>query len=348
MLIQGLADSLFGLDQADANASALAAAKTPLAVRWSDGGHDGASSHEVEETEAGYAWLDHYVRDRAPRDSALPTDGFVYPTAAQRRSQPANLWSLPTYPGLGGGPVPMTQLALSSTRGGLLHPPGGQPAALVAVPALASISVGLSTYQIAALPGQSTALDTAPVERTVTVVGSPSLTLTLTADTPTVTLFASLWRLNGDQPTLPNALVAPIRVPVTPGEPTTVTVSLPAATYAMPAGSRWRVLLTSTESTFSNDRTPSRILVESSARLALPTAEGTQVGAGASGGPDTETMVAGSILAALLLAAAAGALLRRHRRRLEPSRPELADVPLVVDSLVKTYADGHRAVDDVS
>jgi ABC-2 type transport system ATP-binding protein len=348
MLIQGLADSLFGLDQADASATALAAAKTPLAVRWSDGGHDGASTHEAEETEAGYAWLDHYVRDKAPRDSALPTPGFVYPTAAQRRSQPATLWSLPSYPGLVGTTVPTTRLALSTTRGGLVHPPGGQPAALVAVPALSSLGVGLSTYQIAALPGQSTALDTGPVEKAVTVVGSPTLTLTLTADTPTVTLFASLWRLNGNQPTLPNALVAPIRVPVTPGRPTTVTVSLPAATYAMPAGSRWRVLLTSTESTFSNDRTPSGILVEASGQLDLPTEDGTRIGAGAAGRPDTETVIAASILAALLVIAAVGALLRRHRRRLEPSRPDLAEVPLVVDGLVKTYADGHRAVDDVS
>ena len=40
LLVQGMADSLFGLDQADATAQALAAAGTPYAVRWSDGGHD--------------------------------------------------------------------------------------------------------------------------------------------------------------------------------------------------------------------------------------------------------------------------------------------------------------------
>ena len=68
LLIQGVADSLFGLDQADANAQALAATATPYAVRWSDGGHDGPSSHEAEETQASYEWLDHYVRDRAAHD----------------------------------------------------------------------------------------------------------------------------------------------------------------------------------------------------------------------------------------------------------------------------------------
>ncbi|EWT02395.1 ABC transporter ATP-binding protein, partial [Intrasporangium oryzae NRRL B-24470] len=349
MLVQGIADSLFGLDQADANAKALAAAGTPVAVRWSDGGHDGPSTHEAEETEAGYAWLDHYVRDKAPRTSAPPTEGFVYPTAANRRGQPSDLWSLPAYPGLGGSTVSTTTIPLATTRGGMVHPPGGQPAALVAVPALSALGGGaLSTYQIAALPGQSTALDTDPVEKGVTVVGSPTVRLTLTADTPTVTLFASLWRLNGDQPVLPNALVAPIRVPVTPGKPTTVTVSLPAATYEMPTGSRWRVLLTTTESTYSNDRTPSRVIVEAAAQLSVPTSVGAPLGGGSAGGPDTETVIAASVLAALLVLAAVSALLRRRRRRLEPSRPDLADVPLVVDSLVKTYADGHRAVDDVS
>ena len=33
-----------------------------------------------EETEAGHAWLDHYVRDGAGRESALPVAGFTFPT----------------------------------------------------------------------------------------------------------------------------------------------------------------------------------------------------------------------------------------------------------------------------
>ena len=42
------------------------------------------------------------------------------------------------------------------------------------------------------------------------------------------------------------------------------------------------------------------------------------------------------------------ALWRRRQRRHEEPRPDLADVPLVVTDLVKSYADGHRAVDGVS
>ena len=171
---------------------------------------------------------------------------------------------------------------------------------------------------------------------------------TVTSDSPDVTLFASVWRVTGGSVTLTNPLVAPLRLTVTPGRPTPVTISLPPATYEMPAGTRWRVLLTSTESTYSNSRTPSRLSIREASALTLPVAAGAAVGGSVAAGADTETLVASILLALLLLAALVGWFVRRRRRRHLPSRPDLADVPLVVEGLVKTYSDGHRAVDDVS
>lgn len=350
-LVQGVGDSLFGLDQADATASALAAAGTPYAVRWSDGGHDAASTHESEELEASYTWLDHYVRDKASAsrsESALPTAAFTYGIPASRAGQPTTLHTLTAYPGLSGAPLRTRELPLATTSGSLLHPPGGQPASLIAVPGLAALGVSLSTYQIAALPGQSTALDTEPIAEATTVVGSPTMRLTVTSDAPDVTLFASVWRVTGGSVTLTNPLVAPVRLAVTPGRPTPVTISLPGATYDLPAGTRWRVLLTSTESTYSNSRTPSSIRISGASALTLPVAAGAAVGAGVAGGVDTETLIALSALVLLLLAAVLGWFVRRRRRLHLPARPDLADIPLVVEGLVKTYADGHRAVDDVT
>ena len=361
LLVQGVADSLFGLDQSDATAAALDATGTPWAMRWSDGGHDAASTHEADETAASFAWLDHWLRDRSPRDSALPTAKFTYPLAPTRRGQAGTLWTLPAYPGLKSGAAgtdsaegssdvaadPRTTLPVVVRQGGLIHPPGGAPASIIAVPGLAALGLTLSTYQIAALPGQSLALDTAPVGSAVTVVGSPTLRLTVTSETPTVTLFASLWRVGNGSATLPHPLVAPLRVTVEPGRPTPVLVSLPAATYSMPSGSQWRVLLTTTESTFANDRTASRLAVQVDGGLVLPVSAGQPAGGGSSG-PDTETVVALSLLGALLLGAVTGWLLRRRRLQHVAPRPDLADVPLVVEGLVKTYSDGHRAVDDVS
>ncbi|HET7801212.1 MAG TPA: alpha/beta fold hydrolase [Humibacillus xanthopallidus] len=348
LLVQGIADSLFGLDQADANAQALAASSTPYAVRWSDGGHDGPSSHEAEETEASYQWLDHYVRDKAPHDGPLPTAAFTYGIPATRSGQPSTLTTLPAYPGLSGGRLVTRELPLTTTEGALVHPPGGQPASLIAVPGLAALGISLSTYQIAALPGQSTALDTQPIAEATTVVGSPVMRFTVTSDSPDVTLFASVWRVTGGSVTLTNPLVAPVRLEVTPGRPTPVTISLPGATYELPAGTRWRVLLTSTESTYANSRVPSRIRITDASALTLPVAVGTSVGGAVAGGLDTEAVIALALLGVLLLVALAGWLVRRRRRRHLPARPDLADIPLVVEGLVKTYSDGHRAVDDVS
>ncbi|WP_414654891.1 alpha/beta fold hydrolase [Intrasporangium sp.] len=347
LLVQGIADSLFGLEHADATARALAAAGTPVAVRWSDGGHDAPSTRQAEETEAGYAWLDHYVRDGAGPESALPVAGFTFPTPASRRNEPADLWTMPRYPGLDGTAVTTERLPLAATAGGLLHPPGGQPASMVAIPGLSALGLTVSSYQIAALPGLSTYFDTDPAPRSVLVAGSPTITLTLTSDQPTVTLFASLWRVSGEQATLPASLVAPIRVPVTPGRPTTVTVSLPAATYEMPTGSRWRVLLTSTEATYANSREPARIAVEAGADLTVPVVDATPVGTSIAG-TDTESALAGGMLAALVILAGVAALWRRRQRRHEEPRADLAEMPLVVTDLVKSYADGHRAVDGVS
>src|SRR5919202_1409945 len=44
LLLQGLQDTLFGLDQADANARQLTRAGAPVQVRWFDGGHDGGGT----------------------------------------------------------------------------------------------------------------------------------------------------------------------------------------------------------------------------------------------------------------------------------------------------------------
>ena len=304
-----------------------------------------------EELEASYTWLDHYVRDKASAsrsESALPTAAFTYGIPASRAGQPTTLHTLTAYPGLSGAPLRTRELPLATSSGSLLHPPGGQPASLIAVPGLAALGVSLSTYQIAALPGQSTALDTQPIAEATTVVGSPTMRLTVTSDAPDVTLFASVWRVTGGSVTLTNPLVAPVRLAVTPGRPTPVTISLPAATYDLPAGTRWRVLLTSTESTYSNSRTPSAIRISGASALTLPVAAGAAVGGGVAGGVDTETLIALSALVLLLLAAIVGWFVRRRRRMHLPARPDLADIPLVVEGLVKTYADGHRAVDDVT
>ncbi|MDO5504115.1 MAG: ATP-binding cassette domain-containing protein, partial [Actinomycetia bacterium] len=227
----------------------------------------------------------------------------------------------------------------------VLNPPGGQPASMTAIPGLGFGN--LPTYALAALPGSSAAFDTNTVAERLTVVGSPRLRLTVTSTGEEQVLFVSLWQLQGQTPVQQRALVAPIRVQGPAGEPQEIVVDLPAATYRMEAGSRWRVLVTTTDVAFAGPRDVRADLVSlTDAALELPVAVGDPLGL--ERGRDTETLLVGAALAAVLLGAGATALWRRRRLARERRREEFADIPLVVDNLVKTYADGHRAVDDVS
>ena len=212
-------------------------------------------------------------------------------------------------------------------------------------------------YSIAALPGQHAAFDTVPLEDRVDVVGAPRVRLRVTSTARDATLFVSLWRVTPSGPVSPRSQVVPVRITTTPGTPVDVDVPLPAGTYAMAQGSRWRVLVSATDAGFAvptDARAYAVSLADSS--LVLPSVPAQAVTDPQAGGDgirsvDREVVWAAAGLAALLLAisALAGiAVWRRRRGDRRDTRAEDAEVPLVVEHLVKTYKDGHRAVDDVS
>jgi len=342
LLVQGESDTLFGLDQADANARGLATAGTRHAVRWTDGGHDGASSNPGLDEDAARTWVRTYLG--GTRTDALPVPAFTYSLPIPRRTDKAPVATLDAYPGLRGG-LERVQLRRPDRPPVVLTPPGGQPSSMTSIPGLGATE--LPTYRLAALPGMSAAFDSTVLERSLTVVGAPSVRLSVTSTGTEATLFVSLWRVEGADAVQQRALTAPVRVALTPGTATDVAVDLPASVWSMAAGSRWRVLVTSTDSSFTTPRQAraDRITLADPV-LEVPTAQGRI--AASSSERDTESLaLAGGIL--VLLAGIAGsALLRSRRRHREAVREDYADVPLVVDSLVKTYSDGHRAVDDVS
>src|SRR3954463_5844711 len=63
LLVQGEADTLFGLDQADANAREITAAGGPVKVIWYSGGHDGGPPGESLREEIG-EWFDFHLAGR--------------------------------------------------------------------------------------------------------------------------------------------------------------------------------------------------------------------------------------------------------------------------------------------
>ncbi|HRW19544.1 MAG TPA: alpha/beta fold hydrolase [Dermatophilaceae bacterium] len=342
LLVQGMTDTLFGIEHAESTSASLASRGVPVARRWIDGGHDGASSTAELDTAA----IDRWLAEHLPVDGSAPATGlgstpeFAYAAPLPRRQTVAPLYAAsPAPPSVVRAPF-ATSAALP-----LLTPPGGQPASVTAVGLPGS--GGGAAYQLAALPGQSVALDTVPFTERVEVVGPPRISLTVTSSAEQVTLFVSLWQATeGTQPTLPRRLVAPVRVAVQPGVPTQVDMALAPGTWTFESGSRARVLITSTDILYAAPRTARLDQIEPAGPLVLPVVASTRI-SGASD-LDTESIGVASAIAVLLLLVTGWALWRRRRQRRLPTRPDLADIPLVVDGLVKTYADGHRAVDDVS
>ncbi len=373
-LVQGMSDSLFGLDQADANANALLDAGVPVAVNWFNGGHDGQSAApetgeqeggppgndgstpgeepadiEATQTQDALTWLDGTLRaDAEVTQDTLPLPAFSYAAPPPAGGQTAQKYTDIAYPGLDGAAGDASTTAIPLSLAGppaLISPPGGVPESLTTVPGLGGLLAALPTYALAALPGQSVAFDTEPLAESMLVAGAPRVSLGVTSSGPASTFFVSLWEVQPGGPVLPRRLVAPVRVEVAPGSPAQVDVALPGGTWQMPAGSTWRVLVSATDGSFRVDPT-TRIdqIALAEPALTVPVVEGTAVSA--SSRWDGESIGVAIALGVLLLVIGLAAL--RARTRPHPQRDDYVDVPLVVSGLVKEYADGHRAVDDVS
>ena len=368
LLIQGEQDTLFPLDQADANLRGLPA-DTPTRLLWVQGGHDASISVQDQLGEL-QDWFDRYLR----HDASAPAPGFsavVPQTALVGDGGRGTAPTLETagYPGRGSEPALQT-FALTGDRQGIVSPPGGTPAALTSLPgtgpALAA-ATGAAGYGLGVLPGQSATFTTEPLAEPLSWLGSGRVELEVTSSTATATLFASVWDLGPDAPTssaspgdagraaapqpssavLPGAAVAPVRLTgLAPGAPQRVQVALPAVAHQVPVGHRLRVVVSSTDQAYAVPSTAAvySVALADGATLSLPRLAAAPRSEEALDVPWPLVLAVGG----LALAAAGSALVLGLRRRAGHARADLVPVPLVVDGLVKTYGDGFRAVDGVS
>ncbi|MEU8021690.1 alpha/beta fold hydrolase [Micromonospora haikouensis] len=350
LLVQGEADTLFPLAEADANARGIAAAGTPVRVAWFTGGHDGGDGPRNDSDRVKYLtvqWLDHYVKG----EGAAPGDDFTYSRIAGfdalDRGLVATGFRTTDYPGLAGDA--RREVAVTGPAQPVANPPNGNPAAISSVPfagALGSLLGGVAGD----VPGQHARFESAPLTEAVDVAGSPTVTLRAASATGEAVLFVKLYDVDPQgAATLPNGLVAPVRLtglPAEIGAAKPVTVALPAIVRRVEAGHRLRVVVATSDQAYTTPAEPAVYTVAAGdGPLVLPTVAGEPI--------PTTAVVWRWVLAGLLAAIAVGLVAvvlvarRRHRRQDSSVHPEYADTPLAVRQLRKEYADGFVAVSNV-
>ncbi|MGH3714678.1 MAG: alpha/beta fold hydrolase [Micromonosporaceae bacterium] len=348
LLVQGLADSLFPLAEADANARGITHA--PVRVAWFSGGHDGPPS-AADEDRVKYLslqWLDHYLKGNGD----APGGGFTYSRAtgvdANTRGLATTGYVADAYPGLTGDRTPYAT-TLTGPPQPIANPPDGTPAALSSLPGLGGLS-GVASGLTADLPGQHARYLSAPLAEPVDVAGTPSVSIKAASPTGEAVLFVKLYDLSpSGGATLPNGLVAPVRLTDLPddiADAKPVTVTLPGIVHRFETGHRLLVVVASSDQAYTTPTEPAVYTVGiGDPAVSLPRVENEPLPSPAA----VLRWVLVGLVATLLLGTLVAVLIGRwrHRRSDRSVIAEYADVPLVVRELRKEYADGFVAVSTV-
>jgi ABC-2 type transport system ATP-binding protein len=364
MIIQGEDDSLFPLDQADANFRGLPAT-TPAEMKWVAGGHDGEISVDplIDDLEE---WFGRYLkRDGSASDTTfsvlVPETSLLGEGRGTREPQTLLAQS---YPGRGSSSMATQRLALTGQQQTLVAPPGGSPAALTNLPGTGGAfgqASSVAGYALGALPGQSARFTSEPLTTPLTLIGSSRVELEVTSTAPTATLFASLWDLGPDvkqtqngrtsiapsSAVLPQLQVAPVKLSgLDPDKPEHATVALPAISHKVPVGHRLQLVISTTDQAYANavQAASYQVTLAGNQSAVIPLLVTTALNANTLNVPLPLIIVVTGLVVASLFAA----LFLWRRRREIHTDAELAGIPLVVSDAVKTYRDGFRAVDGVS
>ncbi|MEV6366592.1 alpha/beta fold hydrolase [Micromonospora musae] len=350
LLVQGEADSLFPLSEADANARGLAANGTPVRVAWFTGGHDGGDGPESDSDRVRFLtvqWLDHYVKGAG----GAPGNDFTWSRIAGfdalDRGLVATGYRTTDYPGTGG--ERRTDVAVTGPEQQIANPPNGNPAAISSVPFAGGLSALLDGVA-GDVPGQHARFESAPLAEAVDVVGAPTVSIRAASPTGEAVLFVKLYDVDPNgAATLPNGLIAPVRLTGLPqqlADARPVTVTLPAIVRRFESGHRLRVVVATSDQAYASPAEPVVYTVAAGdSPVALPAVAGEPI--------PTAAAVWRWVLVGLLAAIVVGLVVvvavvrRRHRRHDSSVHPEYADVALVVRRLRKEYADGFVAVSNV-
>ena len=369
LLVQGEKDTLFPLSEADANARAIAANGTTVAVTWYNGGHDGGSTPDAATQARITQWFQYYLAGSGPAPSTAfryTVDGPISDTGSAR----SRTLEVPEYPGLvAGTSTDRTPIALTGGPQFVVNPPGAAPASISSLPGISGLaSTALSTFA-GGLPGQTARFASAPFDTLTVLAGTPRVTIDVTrlpvpgsvADAvqgtdEVIVLYGSIAKVSPGGVRSTVGGVAPIRLAETsPGRTQTVTVSLPAAALQIEAGSTLEVGFSTTDQAYAGPTAPAayRIALAADAGSAGGVSGVTAVSAPEVGGdrvsaseiPVAQLIGLIALAVLLILALILGGRVRSRRSDVDPA---LVDVPLAIQHLGKSYPGGVTAVTDVS
>lgn len=248
----------------------------------------------------------------------------------------------------GGGQQPGTDEGREASAGGgrsapaggqtqtFRNPAGANPPSISAVPGiggglsqLSSLGVGLSLD----FPGQYARFESAPLDSSVHVTGSPTVRVNVQADQGDAVLFGKVYDVSpdGKQQVLPSQLVSPYRItPDEQGKP--VELTLPAVDHEVDAGHRLRLVLSATDLAYASPAEPATYTVTLDGALTVPTAPAVKTAAA------TMPWWTWGLPAAAVVIAAALLLTARRRTATPAPDPALTGVPLQITGLSKKYA----------
>ena len=367
LLLQGREDTLFGLDQANANALQIATAGAEVKVAWFAGGHDGGQTSGA--TTAGTTssvdqWLATHLHGLSSPQARSEPFSFTVPASARGFAE-TRIAAL--YPGLNGRGT--RKLPLSGRFGIVVNPPGGLPATISSLPGIGAVDsviagIGTGIAGAAVQPAQQAKFSTGSIGTPFVLVGSPTVTVDVrlphfrdrdpvsapSAAPTDVLLFAQLRVLSGGSDIAVGGGVAPMRISLpADGSATRVRVRLPATTWRFERGDTIALSLRTTDAGYRGSATSAIFVVNTEGTLSLPIVASTDPAVG--GGAASTAAIIGIpivlLLGLVLAVIAALADRRRDRTVTGAERPDDAP-PLVIRGLTKNYRGGFRAVDDLT
>ena len=292
LLGQGQADTLFNLQESVATYTALKRQGTPVSLVWQSWGHSDQSRDPSEldmrhpaqsvEGRAALAWFDYYVRNQGtapPQDFAYYRD-WVWQATHDMSQAYATAASYPvgkerTYY-LSGTSTPGADGALVTNRKQVT--PGSSSYTNLAPvgPNYTETSGVDQSKPVTDPPGTAIRFATTPLSKPMDVVGSPRLTVQLSAPSVAATqeggpagqlvAYAKVYDVGPDGAIeLPHRLIAPVRVTdVT--QP--VTIELPGIVHRFAAGHRLVVVLAGGDMAYRGSAAPQPVTLTTGGGLA--------------------------------------------------------------------------------